>query len=400
MVNHPEIRYYVLLEQLNQAMTDLDTFDLQRIFGVLAELCKILHISKAVTTFYDDPKEEAQGKGEDFVCYDTGESQKLVLEKRAVSPTRMIVKTSVYQAEGAEPFSPLERTRIELIEQIILTYISKHRLQRAVERMMYTDFDGYHNMQGFFAAVNRLRAAGRLADKAAVRFNLKHFTLINQQFGRAVGDTVMKTYYRTLEAALGDEGFIGRLGGDNFVALCELDRLPEVLQILKGRKIQLAAEKDSGARNSTGEKGGARVPVQNSVMVSALAGIFVISRGVEVENTGEIMDKVTSAFQAAKLTPSEDIQFYSDELGQQKDKIMRIQQQFAEALDQDEFLVYYQPKVNIDTKELIGAEALCRWSHEGKIVPPMEFIPTLELGSEICALDFYMLDHVCRDIRR
>jgi hypothetical protein len=249
-----------------------------------------------------------------------------------------------------------------------------------------------------FSPRSSVRAAGRLADKAAVRFNLKHITQINHSSAERLAILSL----RLLSHARGGtrrRGFIGAWR-DNFVALCELDWLPEVLQILKGRKIQLAAEKDSGARNSTGEKGGARVPVQNSVMVSALAGIFVISRGVEVENTGEIMDKVTSAFQAAKLTPSEDIQFYSDELGQQKDKIMRIQQQFAEALDQDEFLVYYQPKVNIDTKELIGAEALCRWSHEGKIVPPMEFIPTLELGSEICALDFYMLDHVCRDIRR
>lgn len=50
--------------------------------------------------------------------------------------------------------------------------------------------------------------------------------------------------------------------------------------------------------------------------------------------------------------------------------------------------------------KLKGAEALCRWYHEDKIVPPDEFIPVLEQSKDICDLDFYMLDHVCADIRR
>ena len=80
--------------------------------------------------------------------------------------------------------------------------------------------------------------------------------------------------------------------------------------------------------------------------------------------------------------------------------MMHIQQLFPTALKEEEFRVFYQPKIDVNTGELIGAEALCRWFHDGKIIPPMDFIPVLEQSTDICKLDFYMLDHVCADIRK
>jgi EAL domain-containing protein (putative c-di-GMP-specific phosphodiesterase class I) len=79
---------------------------------------------------------------------------------------------------------------------------------------------------------------------------------------------------------------------------------------------------------------------------------------------------------------------------------MRVQLLFPDALRNEEFSVYYQPKVDIRTGEIIGAEALCRWFHEGEMISPDAFIPMLEETNDICKLDFYMLEHACRDIRR
>lgn len=62
--------------------------------------------------------------------------------------------------------------------------------------------------------------------------------------------------------------------------------------------------------------------------------------------------------------------------------------------------MYYQPKVELEKYQLMGAEALCRWMHEGELIPPDSFIPILEKSQAICDLDFYMLDHVCRDIKQ
>jgi EAL domain-containing protein (putative c-di-GMP-specific phosphodiesterase class I) len=85
---------------------------------------------------------------------------------------------------------------------------------------------------------------------------------------------------------------------------------------------------------------------------------------------------------------------------QEKDRMKKVQTDFRNALDKEEFQVYYHPKVDIETREITGAEALCRWLKQGKIVPPMEFIPILEINTDICDLDFYMLEHVCQHIRK
>ena len=69
-------------------------------------------------------------------------------------------------------------------------------------------------------------------------------------------------------------------------------------------------------------------------------------------------------------------------------------------LEKEEFTVYYQPKVELKRYSLKGAEALCRWFHDGKMVLPYRFIPVLEGNGDIVKLDFYMIGHVCRDIRR
>lgn len=68
-------------------------------------------------------------------------------------------------------------------------------------------------------------------------------------------------------------------------------------------------------------------------------------------------------------------------------------------MEKKEFKPYYQPKVDVTDNRLCGAEALVRWEHEGKLIPPFRFIPPLEQTNDICKLDFYMLDYVCADIK-
>ncbi len=79
---------------------------------------------------------------------------------------------------------------------------------------------------------------------------------------------------------------------------------------------------------------------------------------------------------------------------------LNFAEQFESALAKEEFHVFYQPKVSLHNYKIVGAEALCRWFHNGVVIPPDSFIPALEQTEAICRLDFYMLEHVCRDLRR
>ena len=281
--------YYHWLEQLNQAITRLPNFDIQEIFAALTELCKLFRVCKGVTCFYDDEEKEAEGAGEVFVCYDSGEPGEPVVVKRLVTAANTVVTVTAYQTKDVEPFSDLERERVELILRMILTFMSQDRLKRIILRMTCYDRDGFRNLQYFYGELGRLDKTGRLDGMAVIRLNLKHFTLINHQLGRDGGSHVMMGYYRRLEEELGEEGTVCRLGGDNFVVICPKDRLPRLVDCLRGVPVATDPALASDGRKPPPE-----------VTVAAAAGIFPVPKGFQYQIPGDIMTPITSAYQAAK----------------------------------------------------------------------------------------------------
>jgi EAL domain-containing protein (putative c-di-GMP-specific phosphodiesterase class I) len=93
------------------------------------------------------------------------------------------------------------------------------------------------------------------------------------------------------------------------------------------------------------------------------------------------------------------IRRYTSEMHDSIIQESNLEAELTDAVMRNELTLYYQPKVSLLNNEVIGAEALCRWIRDGKVVPPDQFIPVLERSKLICDLDFYMLEHVCRDIR-
>ena len=374
--------YYTLFEQLTDQMTNLEAFDVPGIFATLAEICRILRVSKGVTTYYRSPHMEQLGKGEDFVCYDNGAEHVLVSPMRIVTPAQVVIVCNVYQKKGDAPFTEEERRRVEIIQRMMLTYMDKARQKEVINNLMYYGEDGFHNLRFFYVEIARLIKAGQLAGKTTMRINLHRFTLVNEQIGIEAGDRVMLRYCKALEEAWHNSGILCRLGGDNFVAVFDSKYLPEVLNCLNG--IPIPWDESEKLR----------------VEISAVAGIYCVESKDENHDPGAVMGKIVNAYLIAKREYTPDIVYYSDEFQLEKAKELKVQAEFRQAIRDQDFLVYYQPKVDVITRELIGAEALCRWQREGRLIPPLEFIPTLERGSDICDLDFYMLEHVCMDIRR
>lgn len=96
-----------------------------------------------------------------------------------------------------------------------------------------------------------------------------------------------------------------------------------------------------------------------------------------------------------------DVAYYTEEMAQKRMYIQMIENSFDTALEKEEFVVYYQPKVDIATERIIGAEALVRWKKDGKaLIPPGDFIPVYEKDGLIVRLDEYMFRQVCRVQRR
>lgn len=366
------ISFALMFEEFVGLMTDPDGMN-KEFFGVkLREMCEFFNISKGVTEFYRSLLHEKTGKGEVYIGYDNGRGNKLIHKRRIISKSQAVIQASVYINEDDEPPESEDIKRIDLVMRALLSYISRNRLQQTVEQLGFYDEFGYRNLRYFIRSLWDIRSADRLGGYGAARYNLRHFSLVNRDVGRAGGDLVLRRHYEAMEESVGSSGLVCRVGGDNFVCLFEKDHTDEVVEILKNMPVDLP-EHDT------------------RMMVSASAGVYVFPDDFTFETPDDVMDRITSAAQSAK-TGSGDILFFDDKMAGMRENMKRVQGQFHDALANEEFMAYYQPKVDIETGRIVGAEALCRWYHDGKVVFPADFIPVLEQNSDICKLDFYMLD--------
>lgn len=231
----------------------------------------------------------------------------------------------------------------------------------------------------FLNCIDDLIEIGEIGLFGACRFNLKNFSIVNDQLGRASGTQVMRRFLNGLEIKLGVDHVLCRLGGDNFVVLFHKASLDELRYYLAGQDIYVNEDE--------------------TIFVSASAGIYMMPEGDIDKHI--IMDAITMAAKSAKDAAAQDyIVFFDHELQEKDEREKYIHDVFNQAIENNEFKVYYQPKVNLKNYMLTGAEALCRWIHKGNVVSPGDFISVYEKSQAICKLDFYMLEQVCRDLRR
>lgn len=374
------IRFYELYEQLLSAMVDFDNVDVPLVSSLITRIGKMFRLCKGVTKAFHNAKEEQEGGGDVFIPFDTDKECREVISLRAVTSVLTSATCTVYMLPDEEPLSAEETEKVELVMRTILSFVTRNRMNDVVYELTYYDENGYPNLRTLNRELGKIVQMGSFKDLMAVRYNLRHFSIINQEFGREAGDRVMKIHYDTLKGIVGEDGLVARLGGDNFVVICDKSKKEQVAEFLKEAVI--------------------KVDEYRSVRVPTSAGFFVPTDDFTAENPGDIMGAIINAYNVAQSGGGERVIFYDDKLMAQKQKYARIQRKLADAIVSGEIRPFYQPKVDAQTGQIVGGEALCRWFQGGKIVPPDEFIPALEQTNDICDLDLFMLECVCRDQRK
>ena len=377
-----ELQFYRLYEQL-ASLTQIEdqAVDITALEKILKEIATMFRLSKGETHFYRNPQDEKKGIGETLISYDTGKEGKPVKTVRFVTRINSITTMTVYMADDEEPLTEDELFKVELTMRTVISFISHNRLQMLVEELAYYDDLGFYNIRSLFKYMTDREQARGFAGMSAIGYNIRHFTIINEEYGREAGDYVLKHHYASIKTLAEADGIVVRLGKDDFVCICKQSNLDKIIDFLKEAEIPYD------------EKG-------NTAAISAYAGIFNIPDGFVMRSPSDIMSRIMYSLEAARNGSHGTIVTYSDTIMIDKEHAKRIHRMLSNSLKNNEICVYFQPKVNAFTGELAGAEALCRWFHDGKLIPPMEFIPVLEETNEICQLDFYMLELVCKYIRQ
>ena len=211
-------------------------------------------------------------------------------------------------------------------------------------------------------------------------FDIHNFKLINHNYSYQQGDKVLCCIADTLAEIAMKKERISRQTSDCFAILMEKEKFDEhaiMSQLLDAIHTQLGAGIAGAIRFS--------------------AGFYeVADRQEDVRN---MVDKATIAWKYAK-EKEESCMAYNDTILMDQLKVKQIEDSQVEALRENEFKVYLQPKVDLCKNTICGAEALVRWiSKELGFMAPDEFIPIVEANGFIKEIDFYVFEQVCKDIR-
>ena len=219
-----------------------------------------------------------------------------------------------------------------------------------------------------------------------VVLDLDDFKDINDTHGHGAGDEVLRTVANRLTQAMRPGDTASRFGGDEFAILVE--HMPS------------AAAADGVAARVLEAFLAPFIVNDELVFMNTSAGVVVVGADEQDLDLTELLMRADLALYAAKKAGKGRFQRYEDDLRTAMlDRVTR-RTELKRAVEQNEFLVQYQPVVNIETGEIVGAEALVRWQHPRRgVVGPYDFIGLAEESGLIVELGRWVLDTACAQAR-
>lgn len=270
------------------------------------------------------------------------------------------------------------------VKRIIGTVMDVEESMRyKVHRRYFQEMDsitGIYNEDAFYMRVNRILRENTDEQYAMIRIDITRFKYINEIYGVEEGDRLLK-YIGTIliEEVSGESNAYGRINGDIFAVLLKFKNEKEILDLIECMDLRVN-------EFGLGRK------------VSLSYGICIVKDKDIQANI--LCDWANLALKTVKENRIKKYAFYKDELRIRQLNDQKIEDEMENALREGQFHVFLQPKYNISTEKVIGAEALVRWFHpkEG-IIPPDQFIPLFEKNGFIIKMDEYIWEESCKVIQ-
>ena len=284
-------------------------------------------------------------------------------------------------------------------EEVLAAVQDVTQLKNAEEEIrLLAFFDGLTGLANRMLFMDRLNheisASKRHGRCFALLFlDLDQFKRINDTFGHHVGDLLLKNVSGTLkkctrntDTATGpvsadSETLIARLGGDEFILLLSDINEPENAAIVARRILQEIP--------TTHDLEGHSVSITTSIGIS----IFP----TDGEDAEVLLKNADSAMYHAKETGRNNYQFFKASLNAAVLERFYLEQDIKHAIEKEEFVLYYQPQLELSSRKITGAEALIRWMHPQKgMIPPDKFIPLAEESGLIVDINKWVIQTACR----
>jgi diguanylate cyclase (GGDEF)-like protein/PAS domain S-box-containing protein len=282
-------------------------------------------------------------------------------------PVEFIVRTM--QVQG----SPQRMTIVRDIRDRLEAQARIHHLAH------HDALTGLPNRAAFIERANQLMVgAGREGRQLAMLFvDLDHFKRINDSLGHPVGDVLLQTVAGRITATLREADLVSRFGGDEFVLL------------LHG-----AADEDAVAEVCTKLLAAVGAPLHvQGVSISVTPSIGVALYPVHGDSAAELIKHADTAMYKAKTRGRAGHEFFRPEMAEAARSELAMESRLAQAVRDQEFVLFYQPQVDVRSGQLSGVEALLRWQHpQGGLIGPELFLPLAEARRLILPIGRWVLD--------
>ncbi len=324
---------------------------------------------------------EPKGVNNGVVLYENGQGYgESFLEKIFHTGEKGTATIRIWPEEG-HCWSEEEREAVSFLAENLFMICGRCRVMGLMKRVLVTDaLTGAASTSGMGRFAKEKISKGTFSGYHIAFSNIRNFRYINQKTGAKQGDLILIRYADRIKKFLKPDELLVRLGGDNFVIFVRKERMESLLELTNGMEV-------------TSETDGEILYFK----LESKMGCYSIKPG---DTLTDALNRATSALNYARRVTNENVVWFEPFMLENENRDKRVQFEFPKAIREREFVVYYQPKVSLENNQLCGSEALVRWVRDGKLVPPLEFIPALEKGGNICQLDFYVFEAVCQDLKR
>ncbi len=289
-------------------------------------------------------------------------------------------------------------------EALVIGYIIKMQIEYGVElnrsekqilglneelshASMHDSLTGLPNRYNLYTQLKLMVAnANRNERKFAVLFlDLDHFKNINDTLGHNVGDALLKSVSLKLRSIIRENDIVARIGGDEFIIV--------INDFTNPRSLELVISKILDTFRSEW------IILEHLLRLSTSIGVAIYPD--DSKDINELMKYADIAMYKAKSEGRDQFSFFTASLNAQVHEEVMIANDMHRALEEHEFLLYYQPKIEIATGKIIGAEALIRWNHHDKgMIYPDKFISIAENTGFILKLGTWIIEETAAMIGR
>ncbi|MEF7697488.1 EAL domain-containing protein, partial [Bacillus anthracis] len=324
----------------------------------------------------------------EFINKEYEKDFQIIFKEAMQGRAKQIVSKKYVHKEGYELYISLRTIPIIVNGEIVGVYIVTRDVTKQVLNEMRTEYLAYYDQ--LTGLMNRISCTNKLNDflneKVAFAFifiDLDEFHLINDTFGHKEGDKVLQKVTECLSSFQIPDMHLFREHDDQFVMLIENITKERVEVFAKSIQKKISEH---------------FVIEEEDVYLSASIGIVMAPTDGEDEKI--LFQRVDAALEKAKEKGKGHYHFYGNGLDCEREKRFIIENQLHRAIEKNEFFLYYQPQMNIETKKIASMEALIRWENkELGFVSPNQFIPLAERTGFIIKLDEWVINEVCRQIR-